>query len=176
MQGFSLISSFIFILVPPLLSTSVNFIPTWKYVYVSPFFSKNAQHQPNIGATLTEYFGWLRYHPYWVLRFTPFGIQKMHTYQYFQTKMFSFWRTQRLEFLAFGGRRAQQAQAPDLQTFRPLIKPSPGTPRHLVPPLLSTSVHPRWSSEMAYVSAFWSKKAEITRNTVVAGGKEKKLG
>ena len=63
----------------------------------------------------------------------------------------------------------------DLQTFRPLITPSPGPPRHLVPPLLSTSVHPRWSSVMGYVSAFWGQNAQITRNTIVAGGKEKKL-
>ena len=37
----------------------------------------------------------------------------------------------------------------------------------LVPPLLSTSVQPRWSSEMASVLAFWSKNAQITRDTVV---------
>ena len=31
-----------------------------------------------------------------------------------------------------------------------------GVKHQLVPPLLSTSVHLCWSSEMAYVSAFWS--------------------
>ena len=37
----------------------------------------------------------------------------------------------------------------------------------LVPPLLSTSVQPRWSSEMAYVSALWAQNEKITRDTVV---------
>ena len=35
----------------------------------------------------------------------------------------------------------------------------------LVPPLLSTSVRPRWSSKMGYVSAFRSKNAQITWDT-----------
>ena len=37
----------------------------------------------------------------------------------------------------------------------------------LVPPLLSTSVQPRWSSEMAYVSALWAEIEKISRDTVV---------
>ena len=74
-------------LVPPLLSTSVR--PRWsfKMQYVSAFWSKKAEITWDIGANLIEYFGWLWYHPYWVLRFTPFGTPKTHTYHKFLMKM-----------------------------------------------------------------------------------------
>ena len=36
-----------------------------------------------------------------------------------------------------------------------------------VPPLMSTSVRPRGSSKMQYVSAFWSLNDQITRDTKV---------
>ena len=74
-------------LVPPLLSTSVR--PRWsfKMQYVLAFWSRKAEITWDIGANLIEYFGWLWYHPYWVLRFTPFGIPKTHTYLKFLMKM-----------------------------------------------------------------------------------------